>query len=154
MHLEHTRSGALWGVAHCNVDPPAWLLPLYWSVSTTAYADGSDIEVTSVGFCTRSAQLGLSPVTLLDGRLDSRRAADRYRGKVSDSQLGLLQRAAGSAVKRRHHRHQPIVVHDPPVNLDRLQHGAEQRQLVEDQFYDRRPPGRLEYRPAHIIRVS
>jgi hypothetical protein len=125
-------------VAEAEINPPAWMLPVWFSAATTSYEDG---ELTAVSLCTRTRQLGLQPVTILDGSITSVIA----HPPLSDSRLPLLQRAYDA--DRMRTRNAPIYVHDQ--NAAKLAEGSlddpRAWEILERQQdeRDRRPTGRL-----------
>lgn len=102
-------AGFLWAVAHVNdaVDPGE---PCYWSAEAEHGHDGSDVEITGLGIVAKSAQIGLGPLTFLDGALDYRGATQRWALSLPSRQRELLERAAASNVHRRHG--DALTVHD------------------------------------------
>jgi hypothetical protein len=125
--------------------------PMFWSATRIGGGEAG-ILITSLALTAFPARVAATPVTFRAGdiALAAYRASDR-------TERELLRRAADAHRTRR--AGDPVYVRDVDREreLDRRtrgMHPAEVMQLLEDQHYDRRPPGKLEYRPATILRVS
>jgi hypothetical protein len=159
IYLERVANGALWCVAHAAVDPAPWLHPLFWSaVSESDAATGGDVLIRGASITTSPRQLGLSPLVFLPGRLDHRRAPDRWSG-LDTFRRGLLERAAAYHLGRE--RGEPLIVVDPSTETTtRGLHPTERFQLLEDEaervadwYAVGGPPGKLRYRPSRILSI-
>lgn len=136
---------------------------LYWSASRIGSADDG-LALDSVSLTASPASVDPRPVAFLEGRLDHRDAASRWRSKLDRAEYELLRRAAVARYERR--KGDPIVIAelgDPQVSklgrnggwLDR--HGERLYSFQSrhaDGYDDERPPGKLRMRPCTILRVS
>jgi hypothetical protein len=158
VHLERVASGALFAVAHVDerVDPER---PTYWSAASTSDPDGGDVEIEWLSLTFSPAALGLSPLKILDGKIDHRAVVERWswRDQLTRNERELITRAAHSHLDRG--RGEPLVVHDG--ELDRSRDGLDPREkyvaLAEQADAITHgvggPPGKLRYRPGRILNV-
>jgi hypothetical protein len=117
---------------------------VYWSVGTESFRGGTDAEITAVSFCTRSAQLGLTPLTILDGKLDVPGVTKRWADQVDPFRRGILERAVDTVSERRRRRDASIIVGDVP-GTDGFQYcrgltPGEIAVAVEEGQWEGRPP--------------
>jgi hypothetical protein len=144
---------------------------LYWSASRIGSPDDG-LLLTSVSLTPSPASVDPRPVTFLEGRLDHRQAANRWRSRLDRVEFALLERAAIARADRR--RGDPIVIAEldkPPraagltkirgrhgghvwIDRDGEALGASSGHSAEP--LDEAPPvaGPLRLRPCQILRVS
>jgi hypothetical protein len=73
---------------------------LYWSASRIGSPDDG-LLLTSVSLTPSPASVDPRPVTFLEGRLDHRQAAQRWRSRLDRAEFSLLERAANARADRR-----------------------------------------------------
>jgi hypothetical protein len=135
---------------------------LYWSASRIGSPDDG-LLLTSVSLTPSPASVDPRPVSFLEGRLDHRQAANRWRSRLDRVELALLERAANARADRK--RGDPIVITelDGPPQVTKLGRGGgwidrngERLPAFHSRHadpYDVRPPGPLRMRPCQIVRV-
>jgi hypothetical protein len=136
---------------------------LYWSASRIGGVDDG-LALNWVSLTASPASVDPRPVTFLDGRLDHRQAAQRWRSRLDRVEFTLLDRAANARADRR--RGDPIMIDelaDPrATKLARSQLWIDERtgeplgttSLRSAAPSEYRPPGKLRMRPCTILRVS
>ena len=136
---------------------------LYWSASRIGGVDDG-LALNWVSLTASPASVDPRPVTFLDGRLDHRQAAQRWRSRLDRVEFTLLDRAANARASRR--RGDPIMIDelaDPrATKLARSQLWIDERtgeplgttSLRSAAPSEYRPPGKLRMRPCTILRVS
>lgn len=92
------------GVGGQTVEVPT---KLYWSASRIGSPD-EGLLLTSVSLTPSPASVDPRPVTFLEGRLDHREAAKRWRARLDRAEYELLRRAAVARYERR--SGEPIVI--------------------------------------------
>ena len=136
--------------------------PLYWSASRIGSPDDG-LVLVSAALTASPASVGVRrPVRFLDGRLDHRQAADRWRSRLDRVEHQMLTRAAHARADRQAGEAIVIAELDEP-KLTRLGRsdlwidesgepvGRIRRQVVLP--HEKRPPGRLRIRPCTITAV-
>ena len=167
VHLERSRAGTLWAVAHVDerLRFASWVPERYWPPKVSARRDGGthrDIELLSVAITIAPCQTGLRPLVELRGELDHGDAHKRWR--LAEPVRGLIQRA-NAAHRERRRNGGPIMIRDvaelKATKLARSQLWIDEdgeplgmtslRSAAPSEY---RPPGRWRIRPCTILRVS
>ena len=134
---------------------------LFWSASRIGSPDDG-LLLTSVSLTPSPASVDPRPVTFLEGGLDHRQAAQRWRSRLDRVQFTLVERAAIARADR--WRGDPIVIHDlahpNATKLARSQLWIDEdgeplgttslRSAAPSEY---RPPGKWRMRPCTILRV-
>jgi hypothetical protein len=135
---------------------------LYSSSSRIGSPDDG-LLLTSVSLTPSPASVDPRPVTFLEGRLDHRQAANRWRSRLDRVEFALLERAAIARADRK--RGEPIVIADladpKATKLARSQLWIDEdgeplgtaslRSAAPSEY---RPPGKWRMRPCRIVRVN
>jgi hypothetical protein len=153
--LERDRDGTVHAAGVVDVDLPTDL-DLFFSAETTSFEDGTDVVVEAVGIVEETAQVGLRPLKVLEGRIDY--PHQRARWNLDRFERGIAESAAGNYEQRRRHAHALFI-------RDREEEKANERAAAE---YERSlprfrnmlelqrpvlPPG-VFIRPAQILRIT
>lgn len=144
--LRRTEAGAVWALAELDLQLDPRSQPLYFSALVEHWP--GDVLIHSAALTPKPAAIGIRPVVALPGGLDSRGTW------VLD---GLHAELAAQAVEHRHRPVRgPLPIRDAALErlLTRDTTAAERMAALEDQDWRGRPPGRYEYRPSRILRVS
>jgi hypothetical protein len=75
--------------------------PLYWSATRIIGSPDDGLLLDSVSLTASPASVHPRPVTFLEGSLDHRAAAQRWRSKLDRVEFTLLERAANARADRR-----------------------------------------------------
>lgn len=140
--------------------------PLYWSASRIGGPDDG-LVLDSVSLTASPASVDPRPVTFLQGALDHRQAAQRWRSRLDRAQFALLDAAANARADRQ--KGAPIAIHEltPPSDaMTKLRGGVwinrhgeplgsiSRRSAADDYGHEPgRPPGKLRMRPCTILSV-
>jgi hypothetical protein len=152
--LHRTHEGAVWAVASAD----EWIAevdePLYFSAECTANRSWGDIAVAAVALTTAPAMLAMRPVEVMRGRIDN--GYDREGWRLEGVRREAVDAALAHLQHRRRDRRAPLIVSGEAFVEGRALsdlEGAELLQVLEDQDWDRRALGRLEWRPGTILNV-
>ena len=137
--------------------------PLYWSASRIGDLDYGFV-LDSVALTASPASVDPRPVTFLDGRVDHRQAAQRWRSRLDRVEFELLERAAHTVAHRKRGDLITIAELDEPkltklgrgnlwVDADGELVGQTSLRYAADEYEPERPRGALRMRPAKIISV-
>jgi hypothetical protein len=139
--------------------------PLYWSASRIGSADDG-LVIDSVSLTASPALVCPNPVRFLEGSLDHRAAADRWRSRLDRPEYELLTRAANARADRKRdgRRDDPLVIAEPTPQVTRLGRNGGWIDEMGERLpnfshraadpYERRPPGQWRMRPCQIVRMS
>jgi hypothetical protein len=137
--------------------------PLYWSASRIGSPDDG-LVLVSAALTASPASVGVRrPVRFLNGRLDHRQAADRWRSRLDRVEHEMLTRAANARADRQQGESIVISELDEPkltrlgrsdLSIDeRGEPVGRMRRAAAHDYDDGRPPGKLRMRPCRIIAV-